>query len=67
MNNIISKKYMDNSYIIELNEKEINILTNIASKIKSNPSKTPNLFCENDKDVIKTITKVKIFLIIIRY
>ena len=51
MNNIISKKYMDNSYIIELNKKEINILTNIASKIKSNPSQTPNLFCKETKEL----------------
>jgi L-asparagine oxygenase len=52
MNNIICKNYMDNSdYIIELNEKERNILTNIASKIMYDPSQNPNLFCKESKEL----------------
>jgi L-asparagine oxygenase len=40
---------MDNSYIIELNENEITILKNIASKMVFDPSESPDFFCEESK------------------
>lgn len=56
MNNIIGKNYMDNSdYIIELNEKERNILINLASRIYYDPSQSPNLFCKETKELSQLI------------
>jgi len=55
---------MENSYIIELNKFEINILINLASQIKNDPSENPNLFCIESKEISKLIPdNIKIKLI----
>lgn len=46
---------MDNNFIIEINEKERNMLINIASKITYDPSENPNLFCKESKDLSNAI------------
>jgi L-asparagine oxygenase len=46
---------MDNSYIVELNENEISILKNIALKFNHDPSETPNIFCNESKELSQFI------------
>ena len=46
---------MNNNYIIELNENEIIILKNIASKFTHDPSERPNLFCKESKELSQFI------------